>query len=321
MNILKRILILFLITIFFWNPLFLAAQTNEKSKQDSANSKYINLPNTKKSYFWNPLFSFFLPGLGQYVSDRPAEGMLYSGLAISGYYLITNAKLENTGDGSNPQSEEFDPANNEVQKALVGNSLWMTGASLSLYQRFRDNASTWYRSGHFTYLDNGDSAAKAAASPFYFSYLGRWTSLIPLGLIATSLFAGEQLDYSRIRYRDAAFIGTVSYGAGVSEEALFRGWLMPVFQHNMGYDWMSNFFSSAIFGAAHYSGEKEVKDWPWPQFVLGLYLGWLTQRRNWSISEAVFIHTWWDIIAFTLTFAYTGKVKRSLYIPILFKSF
>ncbi len=273
-----------------------------------------------------PLLSFLLPGTGQFATGQYTAGMVYSSLAISGLSIIWNTN-EIDSDLVNPNSEQFDPQNQDVQKMLAGNSLWMLGASLSLYHRFRDAATTWYDSGDFLFLRNQEGVADVTTAPLRFSHLGRWTSYAPLGVLSTLLIAAylhpgeDTVRFDHLRLQDGGMIGLVSYEAGVAEEALFRGWLMPVMYHNLGSGFWSNLLTSALFAAAHYSGEKEFKELPWPQFALGFYFGWLTQRNRWTISEAVFVHTWWDILAFLATFTIQPKKENSIYIPLFFSQY
>ena len=77
------------------------------------------------------------------------------------------------------------------------------------------------------------------------------------------------------------------------------------------YFW-ANLTQAAIFGAAHVS-----EDNPFPVFqtLAGYYFGYLAQRNNWSLQEAIFVHTWWDVIIFAGSFA-QGDKKASIYVPL-----
>jgi membrane protease YdiL (CAAX protease family) len=96
-----------------------------------------------------------------------------------------------------------------------------------------------------------------------------------------------------------AYIGMTSYQAGLSEEALFRGWIYPLLHQATGErTWLSNSGQSLLFSAAHLG----TNSFPWPQLLLGYYFGWMTSSNHWSIGQATFLHTWWDVIAFSAAF-------------------
>jgi membrane protease YdiL (CAAX protease family) len=96
-----------------------------------------------------------------------------------------------------------------------------------------------------------------------------------------------------------AYIGVTSYQAGLSEEALFRGWIYPLLHQATGErTWLSNSGQSLLFSAAHLG----TNSFPWPQLLLGYYFGWMTSSNHWSIGQATFLHTWWDVIAFSAAF-------------------
>jgi len=55
-----------------------------------------------------------------------------------------------------------------------------------------------------------------------------------------------------------------------------------------------------LFGMAH----RGSVDNPIVQILLGYYFGALTQDAGYRLGEAVFLHTWWDVLAFLGTFHY-----------------
>ena len=52
---------------------------------------------------------------------------------------------------------------------------------------------------------------------------------------------------------------------------------------------------------------------------MGYYLGYLSQKNHWTLKEGIFIHAWWDLIAFTGSYLYDSRDKRSkgFYLPLL----
>ena len=97
----------------------------------------------------------------------------------------------------------------------------------------------------------------------------------------------------------------ISYMAGVSEEALFRGWLLPRYYKATDSFFVANTLQSSLFAASHLNQTKV----PIFQFALAYYLAWLTERNDWDLEESVFIHAWWDVIA--LSIQYSQKETKS----------
>lgn len=57
---------------------------------------------------------------------------------------------------------------------------------------------------------------------------------------------------------------------------------------------------SLLFAAAHLNTNPQ----PLPQLLLGYHLGYVAQKNSWRLAEAVFIHVWWDVLAFATIFNY-----------------
>ena len=153
-------------------------------------------------------------------------------------------------------------------------------------------------------------------APFDQKYFIEPTAIIPLGVITGALIVFHNIG-SNASYpftgSDAAFTAGVAYNAGVTEEAAFRGYLMMNLKQSWDSDFWSLAASSTVFAAAHISDGNEV---PWPQLLAGFYLGWITQRNHWALSESVFIHTWWDVI--TIAGEISSRVTdRAVFLPLL----
>src|SRR5205823_1500285 len=116
---------------------------------------------------------------------------------------------------------------------------------------------------------------------------------------------------------DGLFATGVSYNAGTGEEALFRGYLMMNLQQSWDSELWSNAATASVFSAAHISKDNP---YPWPQLLLGFYLGWVAQHNDWTLSEGVFIHAWWDVLAISATLA-EGITNQRIYIPLAGISF
>jgi membrane protease YdiL (CAAX protease family) len=67
-------------------------------------------------------------------------------------------------------------------------------------------------------------------------------------------------------------------------------------KYSGGNFWLANGAQAVLFGAAHYNARDLPL--PWPQALLGFYFGWLTKKNGWTLSEAIFVHAWWDMLVF-----------------------
>lgn len=63
-----------------------------------------------------------------------------------------------------------------------------------------------------------------------------YTGTAAAGLVAGFAIAGREpgVEYEPFRARDAVFSGALAYNAGVGEEALLRGWLLPMVHQQTG---------------------------------------------------------------------------------------
>ena len=88
---------------------------------------------------------------------------------------------------------------------------------------------------------------------------------------------------------------------------------MPMAMEWTDSEFLSNSMTATVFAAVHYSSANKI---PWPQFAMGWYLGWVAQRNDWTLSESIFIHTWWDVIIFLTEWSFTENAHKSMYLPI-----
>ena len=91
----------------------------------------------------------------------------------------------------------------------------------------------------------------------------------------------------------------LSWGAGESEEMLFRGILQSDWEERWGPTggWLA---ASAVFGLAHYPvGAPAGEALAQVGFaaVAGSWLGWRFQRTGYRLAEPVAAHVWFDIAA------------------------
>ncbi len=261
--------------------------------------------------------SVLLPGFDQWWENQNTQALLYSGSAIFGLGLAANAyaALENT------PTSDLTSRDDRVRSYMLGNQIYMSAGSFSAYHSFRSAVRTRQPLGQFGFLKKEETTDELLLAPFRFSFVKRPTTYIPI--IGVALLAGLQLsnqtngafENNGFNVSDAGFAGGFSYLAGTHEEALFRGYLMPVTMEAWGSEFWSNTATALIFSLAHISGDNPV---PWPQFTLGWYLGYLTQKNDWTLAESIFVHTWWDVVAFTATYLDESKDPRykTYYLPV-----
>lgn len=276
--------------------------------------EYPNDPKRVRNAILSPFLSYFLPGLDQWIEGQYRPAVTYSSLGVSGL-LISYAT-------DTPKSSlDLNEKDSKSQFRILGGSMYALGGGLSAYHSFRSAAMTnWQESRYHFLKDNPDSMSDIWLSPFKFSYLSEWTTWVPFG--AEALLFGLALALDKdgpggffLRPRDVAFSGAYSYSAGVNEEAAFRGYLFPAARHISQNVVVGNLVQSLIFAGAHYPRVK----FPIIQFGLGYYFGFLTERNHWSITQSAFIHTWWDIIAFLVSYAVTPNSTTSVTIPVEFR--
>ncbi|MGE3760274.1 MAG: lysostaphin resistance A-like protein, partial [Pseudobdellovibrionaceae bacterium] len=154
-------------------------------------------------------------------------------------------------------------------------------------------------------------------APFHFSHLLKPTTFIPLGVLAYAI-GSSRGEYKKrpLNSSDGFFAGGISYNAGVGEEALFRGYLMMNLRESWGSDFWSNAATATVFGLAHLSPSNRA---PVAQLALGYYLGWITQRNDWTLSESIFLHAWWDVLAIAAALEYDEE--SVVYLPAFVTTF
>lgn len=239
-----------------------------------------------------PLGSLLLPGLGQYWDGR--VGWAYSVAAVGG---IAGA-LAVAKDG-------MQITDVEGQLFLIGSQVWLDAALLSAYDTYRHRVSERLR-----YPEDLSTVDDLLFAPADFRALGRLRVLLPFiaigalgigsGFVNEAGVTYESDPYEDFRFRDVGFSLVASYGAGVGEEAFFRGYLLHGFNKVWGvHPLVANGMQSALFATAH-------ADFSWGFLIpmgFGFYNGWLAQADNYNLRDAVFLHTWWDVFVFVGTIA------------------
>lgn len=247
--------------------------------------------------FLIPFGSLIVPGLGQYLRGDVLPGLGFSAAAVAG------AVVAGMGNPNTVAVGEL-PRDGQDQIANQGAHVSVTAGALSLYDAFRAAVPALQREGKYDFLATDERIGDLLWAPVDPRFLTRWTTWIELAYTAgvVGLVLSQRDDgvaYERYHGRDAAFITSLSLNAGVGEEALFRGWLFPLFHQNFGRRfWLANALQAGIFGGAHVPQAEEfaiaITAW-------ALYEGWLVRRNDWSIRESIFHHFWYDIFVGTAT--------------------
>ncbi len=265
-----------------------------------------------------PVISVFVPGFGQAAQRRYLEGGAFFATGVSGLVILSQSGYD--GDGS-LDDVLFDRKG--ARQLFYGSALYQGAGFLSAWDAFQAAVpAQQLDKGRFKFMNPADreSVGDLLLAPFKPEYLLRPSTYIPLGILgglaALSVGAyradktGDGARWTRYGAGDAFFTGALSMNAAATEEAMFRGYIQPLFHQWSGERaWISNPAQALIFAAAHIGGVTNV---PVAQAGLGWYLGWLTQRDGWKIGQAVAIHFWWDVIAVSATLFTRHEVPISL---------
>jgi membrane protease YdiL (CAAX protease family) len=245
-----------------------------------------------------PALSFIIPGFGQYLHGSTETGLAFTATAIAGYALYYSGDPEAAGTDPIPRHASG-------QQSLAGLLLASGAGELSAYDSFQSALPALRREGKYQFVSRPASTTSLLLAPFDWRFLGRWTTWIDLAqtVVIAALILGDResgVAYEPFTGRDAGLLTLLSMSAGAGEEALFRGWLLPVLTQTTGEDfWLANGLQAGIFGAAHLPDAEAfalyIAAW-------AFYQGWLTRRNQWDIRESVFQHFWYDLIIGTADF-------------------
>ncbi|MBF0312871.1 MAG: CPBP family intramembrane metalloprotease [Oligoflexia bacterium] len=258
-------------------------------------------PDKKRGVIAAPIFSLFLPGLDQYLEGQYPYAFSYTGVALAGSAFFVSESNHHRSQRSHTPRDKHEKKEQDSAKSFnsyrkLGGKIYETAGSFSAYHSFRTAVNS--RRGDFSFLKHEETPSELLLAPLNFSFLARATTLLPLGVvIALSAFDLKNRDHKN-RYTSIGdgigITGGVSYMAGTGEEALFRGWLLPISHYYTNSAVWGNAISSLLFGAAHYSSSNRF---PLVQAVVGSYLGYVSQKNGYALAESIFIHTWWDVVA------------------------
>lgn len=243
-----------------------------------------------------PAASLVLPGVGQWVNGAAGPGFAFLGAAILGLG-IAGSQFDGGGGSGDRLPRQKDEQVEELGLALAGSS-----ALLSAYDSFQRSLPKISGGGRYAFLGDPTPTRRTFIGPVRFDFLKNkrtWIFLtIPIAIVTAVAIdeSSREIDYLPFRGHDALYAAGISYGAGVTEEALFRGYLYPWFHQMSGERFgVSNSAQALLFGLAH----LPAVDVPIVQTLGGFYWGWVARKNGWNIEETIFQHFWWDMILIT----------------------
>jgi len=259
-----------------------------------------------------PLGSAVLPGLGQYLLHAPKTGLAYTTLGVGGAVLGTALNA----------TEELDmPRSWRGQLADHGWAISTSAGFLSGWDAFHRELPKLHGQGKYMFLGKRESVGQLLSAPFDPRFLGRWTTWVDIVQTATiATLVLRDRDATKPHYpflgRDAEYAGFIALNAAAGEEALFRGYLLPMLYQKTGRKfWLANATQAATFGALHLPGASwfaaEIGAW-------ALWEGWLVRRNDWSIRESVFHHFWYDAVIITAVALSQERTMRITFPTIQF---
>jgi membrane protease YdiL (CAAX protease family) len=315
--------VFFIFIFIFSNVLFAQEQSYSPAPEATTKASVWDFSLKRKNpeekgVFWGPFFNLLLPGVNQWWEDQWPQAFLYSGLGVVGVTLMNTSGITQEEIDKIEEDGFSDSENDNFRQLQYGAQIYSAAASYSAYASFQ--SSVKYRKeklGEYKFIHKQETVDEILLAPFEFSFLKRKTTWIPMAIIGGLVALSDGMSMGNFQGADAFYSAGYSYNAGTHEEAMFRGWLMPMFHQNFDSPFWANATTSVLFAAAH--GFNPA---PLPQLAMGYYLGWLTQKNKYSIKEAVFIHVWWDVVAIAATYMDNQDDNdEMLYVPLYFSTF
>ena len=267
--------------------------------------------------------SLLLPGIGQYYIGQPVAGTVYLGTYLglaSQYYTGTEDP-----DYIKPQDREDTLTNTYLMNrhTFETDLYGYTAQNLNFYSAFaayRDARLEGGNRGAYSTNMPDEGLGDLVLAPFNPEYMLRPGTFLPLllPLYVASLPADREAPVyapdntiTLTEMRRGFFF--MHYGVAIGEEALFRGYFNNGLSDWMGEGW-GLVTSSLIFGLAHTgtAGQATAAG----ATVFGLYTGWLQQSNDYSISQGVALHFWWNFLSSIITTKERGNLTVEL--PLFF---
>lgn len=254
-----------------------------------------------------PLLWSLLPGGGHMYLGDVGTGVTYAALTTA--FLATGAEVQRRNDEMNRDDELNVPL-------VVGEKIW----EYSIFSTFRSAAT---RAGLDLRAEGFDDTPTASLmlAPFDPDQFLRPTvfGAALLGAVGAALAAedreggrlndvtrahmlGSEFDRDDATALYAASALTVSMGAGMAEEALFRGILQTVLQDRWGRS-AGLWAASGTFGLAHFSDDSDAVGAVLFTTAAGAYFGWMYNRDGNRLAAPVAAHFWYDFMLFATSWA------------------
>jgi hypothetical protein len=253
----------------------------------------------KKSLLIVPAVSYFLPGFGQALDGEYTKAALFFGYFGLGIVTASEAR-HRMDDFEQSPSLGFHHYRDLKDFRQTGQAMSKHASGLSVFDSFNSRVHAYQEAGQYGFLPKDQNLETVLKAPFQFRHLAKWTTWVPfLAAMAASTIEYNESPKPRdfdFRLQDATASSFESYVAGSSEEAFFRGWMMPILYENTQSFWLSNAIQGTAFGYAH--GPR-----PYFQLAAGYYAGWLTDRNHYDLSEVIFVHAWWDFWVLAASYA------------------
>jgi hypothetical protein len=268
----------------------------EQSSQPTPVGSPQPAPSQRRADLLLPLGSLLVPGLGLWFQHAPARGLVYQGVFLGGW-VGSHVVL----DGKTVSIDDLDTFDGPTELGAWFRQLSGDAGFLSAYDSFHRSLPALQKSGKYTFLTEPDAPGALLKAPGELHFLKQKSTYVPVALAVALSFAGRVAgpeagrEFVPVRGRDAAFSAGLSYNAGVGEEALYRGYLMPLLQQRLGgRARTANGLQAAVFAAGH--GDFSPLGFA-SHFGFGIYAGYLANRNRGSLRQNVFNHFLWDVVA------------------------
>lgn len=271
-----------------------------------------NPASEKRSIIFAPLLNAIIPGYTQLVDGESGKASIFFGAYLAGIFADSTAR-RNIKEFNESDSKRYHWYRDNQRVEGISNALVKQASLVSLYDGFLTRVTDYQSDGQYLFLPKDQNLESIHKAPFNFQYMKRATTWVPfllaIGLGVSGFKESPSPNKFDMRPIDGLASTYQSYSAGVSEEAFFRGWMQPVLYENTQSYWLSNTVQAVIFGYAH--GPE-----PYFQLAFGFYTGWLVPENGWDMAESIFIHTWWDLILMTASYARTRSLTKDFNIQL-----
>jgi len=286
----------------------------------------INSPDSGgKDLEFPPFLLWMLPGGPYFYEGDTGRGLCYSLLEAS---LFTAGILVNDKLGSSPKKEWNIPFQLSSQIYAIEKFSYYRKYVLRIKQNPDYNFRYEMDATPVSELFAAPFNPKVVSSPFVlvFAALG-----IIDGIISYPEGNRGYRDISGVRamntvmspgagtlyYEAAAF--SVSYGAALSEEMMFRGMFMPIIDYVYGKA-AGLVSTSLVFGLMHlFNPDIEKPLYFVTQATLaGFAFGYNVQKNDYKLSKAIAAHFWYNMVSMTTTWLINPN-ENPLGIGVTFK--